>query len=122
MIVALFDSNKLSMKYSGNSARLSIAKLTFSLTVWIWLILICKIIAQYVHVFNQAYGNNFFGWALFIITFIIVNLCTWSLPVIEEFSDDTDNMSELKKARLQFLLILIIGFIALMFLSSYYYR
>ena len=122
MIVALFNSNKLSMKYSENSARLSIAKLTFSLAIWIWLNLLCKILAQYAHAFNQVYSNNFFGWILFFISFVIVNYCTWNLSEVEAFSDDANNIDELAKARWQFLSMLIIGFTALMCISLYYYK
>jgi hypothetical protein len=120
MIAALFISNKSSMKYSGNSARLFIAKLTFSLMTWLWVFFVVKVFENKSSLIEYISRQTYCSWVIYFILVIITNYCTWNLTIVEQMVDDSQHTTAIANAKRELLWLFITGFVLLMSASVYY--
>jgi hypothetical protein len=120
MIAALFISNKSSMKYSGNSARLFIAKLTFSLMAWIWVLFVLKVVESKSYLVDYLSSSTYCNWVIYCLIVIITNYYTWNLSTVEQMVDNGQNQTAIAHAKRELLWLFTTGFVLSMSAAVYY--
>jgi hypothetical protein len=121
MIAFLYSTNKISMKYSSNMIRSFMAKFTFALVIFIW-IMVLNIMLNLFSKFSlntiaiNSYGRIGSGIVLLSIS-LILNLFTWNTSQLEEYVSNEENKEELQLAKKQMIFLFIGGFVLAMVLA-----
>ena len=114
LIASLYSRAKETMNYSGSSAILFIAKITFCALLWIYLLTV-------ISVFVGITGKNemmisipnsiIYYIAILLLIYLPMNLFTWKVAEVKSFVTDEENQILIQQGQRNFIILLVVGFI-----------
>ncbi|GAA3968237.1 hypothetical protein [Hymenobacter antarcticus] len=122
LIASLYVRSRVTMIYSGNSAVLFIAKATFCVVLWIYLLTVVSVyigISGKYELMVDIPNSRIYYVLVLAIIYLPVNLLTWKIDEVEFFVSDDENQNIIQRGQRTFIILLVIGFILMVIAAKY---